>query len=41
VKYQLCMPDNHQQKVLFEMEEGEFANLSKEELVTRLQNNSM
>ena len=38
---QLCMYDNPQPKVLFELEEGGFANLSKEELVTRLHNGSM
>lgn len=38
---QPCMYDKPQPKVLFELEAGEFANISKEELITQLQNSSI
>lgn len=33
---QLCMPDNLQPKILFELEEGKFANLTRDELIAQL-----
>lgn len=38
---QLCMYGKPQPKVLFEIEAGEFTNISKDELITQLQNSSI